>query len=72
MICQYASKSTKKPLVELSNTGVNSGLTKEKISRSIWIGCKAHINLSKLKKNNINQYIYITIIANEHCHELNY
>ncbi len=59
-------------MVKLSNIGANSGLIKEKISRSIQIGCKAHINLLKSEKNNINQYIYITTIANEHYHKLNY
>ena len=33
--------------------------------------CKAHINLSRPEKNNINQYIYVTTILNTHCHELN-
>ena len=72
MICQYTSRFTKKLLVELSNIRANSELIKEKISRSIQIGCKAHINLLKSEKNNINQYIYITTIANEDCHKLNY
>ncbi len=72
IVCQHVDRSTKKLLVELFNIRANSGLIKKKISRFIQIGCKAYINLSKLEKNNINQYIYITIIANEHCHELNY
>ena len=59
-------------MVKLSSTEANSGLTKKKIGRSIWIGCKAHINLSRLEKDNINQYVYITTIVNEHCHKLNH
>ena len=54
IICQHVDKSTKKLLVKLFNIKANSGLTKKKISRSIRIECKAYINLSKLKKNNIN------------------
>jgi hypothetical protein len=59
-------------LVELSLTEANSGLMKKKIGRFIRIGCKAHINLSRPEKNNINQYVYITTIVNEYCYELNH
>ena len=31
MVCQHAGRSTKKLLVELFNTRVNSGLTKKKL-----------------------------------------
>ena len=36
------------------------------------MGCKAHINLSRPERDNVNQYVYITTIFNNHCHELNY
>ncbi|GES82925.1 protein FAR1-related sequence 4 [Rhizophagus clarus] len=36
-----------------------------------YMGCKAHINLSRPEKDNINQYIYVTTISNDHCYELN-
>ena len=45
--------------------------SKEKISKSSQIDCKAHINLSRPEKNNVNQYVFVTTIFNEHCHELN-
>ncbi|GBC00156.1 hypothetical protein RclHR1_03770003 [Rhizophagus clarus] len=32
---------------------------------------EAHINLSRPEKDNINQYVYVTTISNDHCHELN-
>ncbi|RGB24493.1 hypothetical protein C1646_821572 [Rhizophagus diaphanus] len=35
-------------------------------------GCKAYINLSRPEKNNVNQYVFVTTIVNEYCHELNY
>ena len=75
IVCQHAGKSTKKPLVELSSnngTEASSRSKKAKISKSIRIGCKTHINLSRPEKNNIHQYVYVTTIINEHCHELNY
>ncbi len=67
IICQHAGKS-RKPLTELQT---NKEKSKKKINKSIQIDCKAHINLSRPKRDNINQYVYVTTISNDHCHELN-
>lgn len=65
--CQHSGRS-RKPLTELQT---NSEKLKEKINKSIQMGCKAHINLSRPGKDNVNKYVFITTILNEHCHELN-
>ncbi|CAG8755466.1 1892_t:CDS:2, partial [Rhizophagus irregularis] len=67
IICQHAGKS-RKPLTELQT---NKEKSKKKINKSIQMGCKAHINLSRPERDNINQYVYVTTISNDHCHELN-
>jgi FAR1 DNA-binding domain len=67
IICQHAGKS-RNPLTELQT---NKEKSKEKINRSIQMGCKAHINLSRPERDNVNQYVYVTTIFNDHCHELN-
>jgi hypothetical protein len=67
IICQHAGN--RKPLTEMQANNEKS--SKEKISKSIQMGCKAHINLSRPEKNNVNQYVFVTTIYNEHCHELN-
>jgi hypothetical protein len=71
IICQHAGKHAskfRKPLTELQT---NKEKSKKKINKSIQMGCKAHINLSRPERDNINQYIYVTTISNDHCHELN-
>jgi hypothetical protein len=67
IICQHAGN--RKPLTDIQLNNRKS--SKEKVSKSIQMGCKAHINLSRPEKNNVNQYVFITTISNEHCHELN-
>jgi len=49
----------------------NEKSLKEKVSKSIQMGCKAHINLSRPEKENVNQYVFVTTICNDHCHDLN-
>ena len=66
IVCKHSGKLAKKPLAELSSNNM-----KAKISKSIRLGCKAHVNLSRPEKNNVNRYVYVTTIVNEHCHELN-
>jgi len=68
IICQH-SGNFRKPLTELQTN--KDKLSKEKIRKSIQMGCKVHINLSRPEKNNDNKYVFITTILNEHCHELN-
>ncbi|CAB5323937.1 unnamed protein product [Rhizophagus irregularis] len=72
IVCQHSGKY-KKPLAELSlnNNIKENHKTIAKVSKTIRLGCKAHINLSRLEKNNVNQYVFVTTIVNEHCHELN-
>src|SRR5207248_3352439 len=68
IICQHAGNN-RKPLTEMQ---ANSEKTsKEKISKSIQMGCKAHINLSRPERDNVNQYVFVTTICNEHCYDLN-
>ncbi len=66
--CQHSGKS-RKPLTELQTNKEKS--SKKKISKSIQMGCKAHVNLSRPEKDNDNKYVFVTTISNEHCHELN-
>ena len=69
IVCQHAGKY-RSPLTELqANNNENS--LQEKASKTVQINCKAHVNLSRPEKNNDNQYVFITTISNEHCHELN-
>ncbi|CAG8769009.1 15344_t:CDS:2, partial [Rhizophagus irregularis] len=72
IVCQHSGKY-KKPLAELSlnNNIKENHKTIAKVSKTIRLGCKAHINLSRPEKNNVNQYVFVTTIVNEHCHELN-
>src|SRR5215469_7463319 len=67
IICQHAGKS-RKILTEIQT---NKEKPKEKIHRSVQMGCKAHVNLSRPERDNENQYILVTTILNDHCHELN-
>ncbi|CAB5388107.1 unnamed protein product [Rhizophagus irregularis] len=61
------------PLTKLSlnNNIKENHKTIAKVSKTIRLGCKAHINLSRPEKNNVNQYVFVITIVNEHCHELN-
>jgi hypothetical protein len=68
IICQHAGNNNRKPLTEMQASEKSSN---EKISKSIQMGCKAHINLSRREKDNVNQYVFVTTIHNEHCHDLN-
>jgi len=67
IICRHAGKP-KKPLTELQT---NKEKSKNKINRSVQMDCKAHVNLSRPEKDNDNQYVFVTTISNDHCHELN-
>ena len=68
IVCQHAG-SRRSSTTEIQTNREKS--SKEKVNTTIQMNCKAHINLSRPEKNNINQYIYITTISNIHCHELN-
>ena len=61
IVCQHAG-SRRSSITEIQTN---------RVSTTIQMDCKAHINLSRPEKNNINQYIYVTTILNTHCHELN-